>query len=407
MNRGISRLRRLLWVVGFGIASAMSLAPLQAQEMCGGTTYPFPYTDVSPVGAAFCPGIMEAYVTGVSKGTTPTTFSPNNIVSRVQMTTFLQRSLDQGLTRASRRAAVNQWAVPQNINAMQTIAVGGRPVSCAADGKSIWTPTYFGNEVVEVEASTGKVLGTWTGATSGEGILVAAGKVFVTNAGTSSLYLIDPTQPPGTVTVAATGLGGEPFAMAFDGTHIWTVNLLGESVSIITPQATTPYPVTTVNPGFTSPYGIVYDGAHMWVTDAGSGGTAGSLFKLDATGNIIQTVAVGDEPQLPGFDGTNIWVPNGGSLSNSITVVQASTGNVVATINPDATNLLNSPYAASFDGERMMVVNAGGGSIVSLFKAADLSFIDTVTIGGNPSAACSDGINFWVPLFNTGQLVRF
>jgi hypothetical protein len=384
----------------------MTAAPAQAQELCGGTSYPFPYTDVASVGAVFCPGIMQAYVTGVSKGTTPTTFSPNETVTRVQMTTFLQRSLDQGLTRASRRAAVNQWAVPQNINAMQTIAVGGRPVFCAADGESVWTPTYFGDEVVQVQASTGKLLGTWTGATFGEGILVAAGKVYVTDAGTSKLYMVDPTQAPGAVTIAATGLGGEPFAMAFDGTNIWTTNLLGESVSIITPQPTTPYSVTTVSTGFTSPNGILFDGANIWVTDQGSG-SAGSLFKLDAMGNIIQTVAVGDQPQLPGFDGTNIWVPNGGTQSNSITIVQAKTGNVVATINADATNLLNSPYAASFDGERMMVVNAGGGSIVSLFKAADLSFIATVTTGGAPSAACSDGINFWVPLFNTGNLVRF
>ncbi len=41
-------------------------------------------------------------------------------------------------------------------------------------------------------------------------------------------------------------------------------------------------------------------------------------------------------PQFPVFDGTNIWVPN--FFSNSITVVQASTGNVVATIASDATN---------------------------------------------------------------------
>src|SRR5271154_2815067 len=123
MDRSIpsSDLRRLLLVVGIGVASATSVAPAQTQEMCGLQAYPFPYTDVSGVGAAFCPGIMEAYVTGVSKGTTPTTFSPNETVSRVQMTTFLQRSLDQGLARTSRRAALNRWWAPQNTNSMQTI----------------------------------------------------------------------------------------------------------------------------------------------------------------------------------------------------------------------------------------------------------------------------------------------
>src|SRR5277367_4285445 len=114
-----SGLRRVLLLVGFGVASAMSNAPVHAQgEMCGGESYPFPYTDVSGVGSAFCPGIMEAYVTGISKGTTPTTFSPDETVTRVQMTTFLQRTADQVLARGSRRGALRQWWTPQNTHSM-------------------------------------------------------------------------------------------------------------------------------------------------------------------------------------------------------------------------------------------------------------------------------------------------
>src|SRR5271169_785807 len=126
MYRNNRSSRRWLVALGFGIAG-VTIAPAQAQQMCGGVDYPFPYTDVSGVGVAFCPGIMEAYVTGVSKGTTPTTFSPNETVTRVQMTTFLQRSLDQGLVRTSRRAALNQWSTPQNATSMQAITVGGAP----------------------------------------------------------------------------------------------------------------------------------------------------------------------------------------------------------------------------------------------------------------------------------------
>jgi DNA-binding beta-propeller fold protein YncE len=405
MNRSIrsSDLRGLLFVVGLGAAGVMGIG-VQAQELCGGVDYPFPYTDVSGVGAAFCPGIMEAYVTGVSKGTTPTTFSPNNTVTRVQMTTFLQRSLDQELARTNRRAALNQWWKPQNTNSMQTIPLGGTPAGCAADGESIWTAIY-GN-VVQVQASTGKVLGTWTGATSGQGVLVAAGKVFVTGVTSPGrLYVLDPTQPPGAVTVAVSTLVSDPLAIAFDGTNIWTTNAsFGSppgSVSIIDPQS--PYTVVnTVSTGFLLPFGILYDGAHIWVTDTAEG----TLLKLDSAGAILQTVTVGLGPQIPVFDGANIWVPNNGS--NSITVVQASTGNVVATISADANNLLNRPVAVGFDGERILVAN-NAGDTVTLFKAADLSFIANAATGTgtSPYRACSDGVNFWVPLANTGNLLRF
>jgi hypothetical protein len=369
----------------------------QAQEMCGGTSYPFPYTDVASVGTAFCPGIMQAYVTGVSKGTTPTTFSPNETVTRVQMTTFLQRALDQGLARGSRRAALNQWATPQNINSMQTVAVNGNPSLCAADGEDIWTTTQ-GN-VIQVHASNGKIIGTWTGAVASYGVVVAVGKVYmVSDSASGLLYVLDPTQPPGPVTVAAT-IGNDPNGIAFDGTNLWTANY-GGSVSIITPQP--PYDVTTVTTGFVQPAGVLYDGANIWVTDAG----AGTLLKLDPNGNVIQTVNAGTTPAFPVFDGTNIWVPN--FHSNSITVVQSSSGTVVKTITADASNLLSLPIAASFDGERILVANFGGGT-VTLFKAADLSFIANAStgLGTVPSGACSDGTNFWVTLIGTGNLLRF
>jgi hypothetical protein len=382
----------------------MGVGPVQAQELCGGVDYPFPYTDVSSVGAAFCPGIMEAYVTGVSKGTTPTTFSPNNTVTRVQMTTFLQRSLDQGLARASRRASLNQWWTSQSVSAMQLVGLGGIPRYCAADGQAIWTS--IGTSVIQVQANTGGVVGTWTGATAGaEGVLVAAGRVFVTGANSpGDLYVIDPTQAPGVVSTAESNLGNQPLGIGFDGTHIWTANR-GGSVSIITPQAATPYPpgnVTTVTTGFAVPYGIVFDGANIWVTDPGQN----ALLKLDPAGVILKSVAVGSLPQTPAFDGTNIWVPN--ASDHSITVVQASTGNVVATITADASNQLNAPNTASFDGERVLVTNVGT-STVTVFKAADLSFIANVSMGAgtNIIGACSDGINFWVTIPNTGNLLRF
>jgi hypothetical protein len=95
MDRCISRrttlgwfgLRRLLVVAGLGLVAVSTTA--FALKPCGTGMYPFPYTDVGSVGDPFCPGIMEAYVTDVSKGTTPTTFGPNETVTRVQMTTFL------------------------------------------------------------------------------------------------------------------------------------------------------------------------------------------------------------------------------------------------------------------------------------------------------------------------------
>src|SRR5262249_32660540 len=145
--------------------------------------------------------------------------------------------------------------------------------------------------------------------------------------------------------------------------------------------------------------GILFDGSNIWVTDVGSN----TLKKLDRFGNIVQTVNVGDRPNFPAFDGTNIWVPN--ILGNSVTVVRAATGAVVATLTG---NGLNEPFQAAFDGQRILVTNQFGDS-VSLWRAADLTPIGTFSTGAGtfPQGSCSDGTYFWITLASTNQLARF
>jgi DNA-binding beta-propeller fold protein YncE len=266
-----------------------------------------------------------------------------------------------------------------------------------------WQGSAIGT-VSHLRGTDGKILETWTGATFAGGVLVAMGRVFVTGqASPGSLYRIDPTQAPGAVTTVASNLGNAPFGIAFDGARIWTANtnasVAGGNVSIVTPGASIPWTVTTVAAGFTSPYGALFDGANVWVTD----NLAGTLLKLDASGAILQTVTVQSMPRLPVYDGTNIWVPNLGS--SSVSVVRASTGAVLQTLTG---NGLDAPVGTAFDGQRVLVTNATGNS-VSLWKAADLTTLGTFPLGVNaqPLGACSDGVNFWIALSGSNEIVRF
>jgi len=297
----------------------------------------------------------------------------------------------------SRRAALDQFWTPQNATVLGLTTVGTRPELLKFDGADIWVANNLGNSVSRVRASDGKLLETWTGATSAAGVLVAMGRILVTGATSpGSLYMIDPSQPAGPVTTVTSNLGNGPFGITFDGARVWTANEFG-SVSIVTPGATTPWTVTTVTTGFTNLFGALYDGANVWVTDF----SAGTLLKLDSAGAILQTVTVGSS-RFPVFDGTNIWVPN---FSNSVSVVRASNGVVLQTLTG---NGLNVPVAAAFDGQRVLITNETGNS-VSLWKAADLTALGSFATGSNttPFGVCSDGGNFWITLLNAGKLARF
>ncbi len=366
-------------------------APSLSAQFCG------PFDDVSGSNP-FCEAILEVYYRGITAGTSPTTFGPTLPVTRQQMAAFVARGSDAAsAASANRRAALDQFWTTQGPGTLDSTVLGGALHFCKSDGSDMWV--VHSDTVSRVRASDGKLLDTWTGASSGDSVRSAMGKIFVAaSLDPGALYRIDPRLPAGAVTTVATNLGAFPSEIAFDGARIWTANY-GGSVSIITPGGASPWSVTTVSAGFFSPRGILYDGANIWVTDSGGG----AIRKLDANGAILQSVLVGATPTHSVFDGTNIWVIN--YSSNSVTVVRAANGAIVATL---SANGLNGPLAGGFDGQRILVTNYDGDS-VSLWRASDLAAMGSFATGAGtfPLGACSDGINFFLTFNGTGELARF
>ena len=389
----MSRSTRRYGAVLLGLACLAAGAAGPVLGTCG------PFTDVAE--DAFCPFVLEIFYLGITTGTTPTTYDTAGNVTRLQMAAFLSRGVDGMLRRTSRGAVQKKFWVPTSplAVALTTLPVtAGQIVYAQSDGTDVWVTDQIDGRVFRVRASDGKFLETWTGATDGWGIVAAMGKILVVGGGSpGSLYQIDPSQPAGSVTTVATGLGGVALGGAFDGARIWTANFDG-SVSIVTPAPSPPWTVTTVTAGFSNPEEAVYDGGNVWVVDT----FAHKVHRLDANGAILQSVTTGLQPHSAVFDGVNLWVT--GTGSNSITVIRGSTGSILATLTG---NGLSAPFQAAFDGARYLVTNSG--DTVSLFKAADLSPIGSYSMPSSslPFHVCSDGVNFWIALRIANKLARF
>src|SRR5215471_3281438 len=101
------------------------------QDQCG------PFTDVTP---AFCPYVLELYYLGVTVGTSATTFSPDDPLTRGQGAVFVAKGLDQSLARSSRRAALGQWwtTTPQFGLGLGVTPIGPAPFLCMSDGTDVW-----------------------------------------------------------------------------------------------------------------------------------------------------------------------------------------------------------------------------------------------------------------------------
>jgi hypothetical protein len=400
--------RQLLIAVTVMAAAVLASSRLRADSgSCGGATSTLPFNDVG-ASIFFCQ-IAESYFSGLTNGTSSTTYSPSDAVTREQMAAFITRTMDHSLKRGSRRAALGQWwtTTPHYDAMLGTTGLDKSPRQIKSDGKDLWVvsvgdPFSFGlGSVGRIHASDGGGIDLWGVQFPSGGLLIAMGRVFVT--GVQGLLVIDPSQPGGidaTIVPTQPQVGG--VSLGFDGARIW---IAGGSVSIVKPAAAFPWTAETHSTGFVNATGVLFDGTNIWILDQGDN----SIKRVDSNGGVVQSIAVSNIGRAV-FDGANIWVPG----SNSVTVLRAATGAVLATLTG---NGLNTPTAIAFDGQRVLVTSPAA---VSLWKATDLTPIGFETLPplcfGCTSTArevCSDGINFWIVIDNRlvlaqpGTLARF
>jgi uncharacterized protein DUF6923 len=390
--------RVLILVAASFLLIAISSRMRADSGMCGGTLITLPFTDVQSGNIFFC-AIAEAYFSGLTNGTSSTTYNPSDPVPREQMAAFITRTMDQSLRRGSPRSALDQWWTPTDIGALRAVTFNPGSIlhDIICDGQDLWIGDESG-VVFRVHASDGKLLGTWTGATGARGPVAAAGRIFIAastgNATPGKIYAINPEAAPGPVTVFENDIGANPYAMAFDGANLWTANLSG-SISRVNVGTG----IDSTFTGFGTPVNIIWDGANLWLND-------GQIKRIDpSNGTVLQTIPISGVANMR-FDGANLWM----SLHNTNNLmIMRAVGPLRATVLATLTgNGLQGPYGMAFDGERMLVCNNDGNS-VSLFKAADFTALGNVYTGdlSDPRFACNDGVNFWVIRYGKRDIVRF
>src|SRR5207244_1714634 len=116
-----------------------------------------PFTDVGS-SPFFCQ-IAEAFFSGLTSGTSATTYSPGNVVTREQMAAFVTRTQDSALRRGSRRAALNQWWTPSPLglgpdspSSYTAINMPAPGQMVQSDGADIWVAS--GPNLNRVSASS-------------------------------------------------------------------------------------------------------------------------------------------------------------------------------------------------------------------------------------------------------------
>ncbi len=187
--------------------------------------------------------------------------------------------------------------------------------------------------------------------------------------------------------IISTG-GVEPWGICYDQNgHVWSCDF--NTGQLFKFSTTSLFLVDTI--ALANCNQCCYDAGTNTIWATYDPGTGRVVAKIDATTDaIIGSYAVGSSSTLGGLlsDGTRIWVAN--SNDNTVTVLLAADGSLVATVPTGA-----QPGAVCFDGASVWTANQSG-STVTKITAATQAAVGTYPVGAQPQGIVSDGTSVWV-----------
>ena len=192
-------------------------------------------------------------------------------------------------------------------------------------------------------------------------------------------------------------VGTGPVGVVWDGAHAWVSNERSGDVYVVDPATGNVAGPYASGPG--AQY-MAFDGTYVWVANAAAGVTR--FLATDATQS--SDFSAGNGPDAVAYDGVHgtVWVTNTGD--GSVTVLDATSGAFVANY-PVGQHTANTvPRLITFDGTNMWTASLSEG-IVEKFAASNGTSLGTFNLPG-PYAITYDGTSIWVTLANTNQVAK-
>jgi hypothetical protein len=297
------------------------------------------------------------------------------------------------------------------------------PLAVSSDGIHVWVANTGGNSVTELNAPTGALVAVLHASNEkfdGPSAISSDGTdVWVANAAGNSVTELR-TSDGSLVRVLSNGRYkfDDPSAISSDGTDVWVANLNGNPLTEIAAATGDLVKVlTSTKDAFDGPSAVDADGTHVWVADE----YGNSVTELDAgSGTLVRVIrAAADDISGPdgiSSDRTHVWVSN--FESNSVTELKAANGTLTRVVTGDG---LSQPESLDSDGTSVWVTTYNDS--VTVLKASTGALVAVLDDDANPGydfavpvGVSSDGTDAWVTNYDgnsvtemgapTGALVR-
>jgi hypothetical protein len=135
------------------------------------------------------------------------------------------------------------------------------------------------------------------------------------------------------------------------------------------------------------PIALAFDGTNVWVANGGDN----TVQKIPVlTGIPGPPITVGRFPAALVFDGSSIWVANAGGTAGTVQKIPVSTG-----VPGPPIAVGGNPAGLAFDGQSIWVADEGGNTVRKIPVSTGVPG-PPITIGTNPTGIAFDGTNVWV-----------
>jgi YVTN family beta-propeller protein len=267
-----------------------------------------------------------------------------------------------------------------------TIPVGSGPNGLAVGpaAGTVYVANATSGTVSVIDEATDAVTATIAVGSGPSGVAVdpAAGTVYVANSGAGTVSVIDAATNAVTATI---GVGSDPNGVAVDPTAgtVYVANTGGATVSVIdavTNAVTATITIPHSPDALADPYAVAVDPAAGTVYVTGKNpGSSGLVSVIDvATNAVTATISVGQVPEGVAVDPAAGTVYVTDEFQSTVSLIDVATSTVTATIS------VGHPIGVAVDPAAGTVYVAGDGggpcqgACVSVIDAATNTVIDTV-----------------------------
>jgi hypothetical protein len=270
------------------------------------------------------------------------------------------------------QVATLHWRRHHQIGIQLTLGQPTGPI--AFDGANMWVPLTDGT-VAKIRAHDLKILATYSLPGIGAGMAYDGVHMWIA---ISDSNLVVRMRISDGVIVNQITVSPNPRQVMFDGHIIWVAGLTDVTQIVLGQNHGSPYAYNA------PPTGLAVDGVFRWATL-----TNNTVVKFFSDQDAIATINVGNNPQALAFDGAHMWIANAGS--NSVTKIRVSDNAVLGSF-----NIGSGPSSLAFDGDNMWVANWGTNSLVR-FRTSDGAILHTYhQLGTNIRNLAFDGVSIWV-----------